>query len=295
MTESKRAIVVAEGDLHSGSKLGLMSPDTLLQEEELTKDGGVVINWYSPSLTETQKVIQKARQKGVEEVKALAGKDPIYLFELGDMTHGDGYPSELVTTRKADQGLIAYYNLLEWYKLPNLKSILFSMGTGSHVFGFGSSEIELCHRLKQEFPKKKTEIAYHWLADVLGIQFDLAHHGAGAGIRHWLRGNVTRYYLRDIMYTEFFAGRTPPDIVLRAHFHTYVKEFLSITFQGKEYESYIYVIPPLCIPGDYAIKVIKSVYDIQVGLLAFEVIDGQIRNTFKFTQSFDTRIKEKLL
>jgi hypothetical protein len=290
-----RAIVVAEGDLHSGNKLGLMSPNTKLQEIILTEDGKAHIQWYSPDLTKTQKVIWNVRQKGIKEIEKLAGNDPIILFELGDLTHGNSYASELVSHRVADQYTIAYYNLLEWYKLKNLKSVRFSIGTGSHVFGYGSSEITLTEKYKQEFPEIDTNIAYHWLIDVLGVQFDLAHHGAGSGIRHWLRGNVARYYLRDIIYTEVFAGRTPPDVVLRAHFHTYVKEILFTSVENKEYESRLYVVPPLCIPGDYAIKVIKSVYNVQVGLLAFEVVDGQIRDTFKFTQNFDTRIKEKLL
>ena len=295
MTKSKRIIVVAEGDSHGGNKLGLLSPDTKLPTEEINGIDELKISWESPQLTKTQEAIWNVRQPAIESIKEIAKDDPIVVLELGDLTQGDKYSNELVTTRVGDQQLIAYYNLLEWYKLKSLHSVIYAKGTGSHNLGFGSTEINICHMFKNMYPGVRSDIAYHWLLDIGGITFDIAHHGAGSGIRHWLRGNVARYYLRDIIYTEVFAGRTPPDVVLRAHFHTYVKEFLSTTFQGNEYDSWLYVIPPLCVPGDYAIKVIKSVYSIGVGLLAFEVVDGQIRETYKFTQNFDARVKEKIL
>lgn len=293
--KTKRAIVVVESDSHGGHKLGLLSPDTLLPEEYIEEDGNVQIDWYSPRLTKTQERLQEVRKDGIEKVIALADGDPIVVLENGDLTQGNKYPSEQVGYKQSDQEIIAYYNIRPWYELPNLHSVTFAKGTDSHTFGYGSSEINLCHRLKQEFPKIQSEIAYHWLLDIGDVTFDLAHHGPGPGLRHWLHGNTARYYLRDLMYTELHAGRIPPHIVLRGHFHTYVKEYLSMNFCGDEYESWLYVLPPLCIPGDYAIKVMKSIYNISVGLLAFEVIDGQISKAHKFTQSFDTRVKAKLL
>ena len=294
MSKSKRVIVVAESDSHGGHKLGLLSPNTLLPEEEISPDGQLQVEWTSPPLTKTQERLWEIREGAKNKVIDLAGKDDIHVLEVGDLTQGNKYPTELVTTRDGDQTLIAYYNLLEWYNVPNVKTVTYSKGTGSHTFGFSSSEINLCHMFKKEFKNIKSDIAYHWLLDINGVTFDTAHHGPSPGIRHWLKGNNARYYLKDLMYTEFFAGRTPPNVVLRAHFHSYVKELVTMTFQGKDYESWIYVLPPLCIPGDFTIQVIKSVYSVQIGLLAFEVIDGQISKSYKFTQSFDTRAKETL-
>jgi len=295
MAKSKRCIVVAESDSHGGNKLGLLNPNTVLPKEEIHEDGETISEWVQPTLTKTQERLWEIRQDGIKKVSDLANRDPIHVLELGDLTQGNKYPNELVSSRDGDQSLIAYYNMLPWYKEKNVKSVTYSKGTGGHTFGFASSEINVCHRLKKEYPKIQSEIAYHWLLDIDGVIFDTAHHGPSAGIRHWLKGNTARYYLKDLMYTEFFAGRRPPDIVLRAHYHTYLKELVTMTFQDKEYESWIYVLPPLCVPGDFAIQIIRSVYSIQAGILAWEIVDGQIRKAYKFTQSFDTRIKAKLL
>jgi len=78
------------------------------------------------------------------------------------------------------------------------------------------------------FKNKDIKMCQHGLLDIDGVTIDYAHHGPFPGSRSWLKGNIARYYLRDLMMREIMNGNSPPKLVVRAHYHTPVEEYLKI-------------------------------------------------------------------
>lgn len=230
----------------------------------------------------------------IEGVKKFAGGDEILLFFIGDATHGKRHIQHLVSNRMADQITIAVANLRPWMQLKNVTTCRLAKGTGSHVFDEGSSEILVASQLQAEFPVKNIATLYHGLADVDSVKIDFAHHGPYPGSREWLRGNVARYYLRDLMMREIMAGETPPHLVVRAHYHTLVTETLTIRADGKAYKSELLILPSYCGLDQYATRVTRSVHKITNGLMAYEVVDGDLLRECELVELLDIRTKEVL-
>ena len=280
--------MVALGDTHGGHKLALMNPAVELVDED--EDGNFIP--YSPSLTATQKYLWKCHQADLDAIKKLAAGREITLLHLGDVCHGVKYPSQLVSTRKADQIRIAVANFEPWYQLPNLRKMRLIHGTGAHGFGEGTVEILVTDQLKAKYPSKDTKTTRHGLFRIAGILIDAAHHGPSAGIRQWTSGNVARYYLRSIMTTEIVAGREPPRIVLRAHYHSFCWE--TVRMGGATYHSDIFILPAYCGLSEHGQQATRSKYIISNGLVAFEIIGGELADIHRFCRSVDLRTEEKL-
>lgn len=286
----KRALIACFSDPHAAFRLGLMNPETLLQDD----------GYYRPvHLEEPQEFLWNTHIEAKENTEALADKDPIYAFCGGDLTHGDKYPIELVSTRMVDQIDIAGGNSESpgifdpVLKMKNVKALRVNKGTGAHNFGESSADILVVDKLKTRYPKKDIRVVYHGLTTIKeagNIVIDHRHHGPGPGTRMWLKGNVARYYLRDYMLQEILNGNTPADILLRGHYHTCVEEILIMN----GYRSLLTLLPPMCFPGDFAMQVIRNLMFIEFGWVVFEVINGKIHETHKFTQKLDVRSKEKI-
>jgi hypothetical protein len=90
------------------------------------------------------------------------------------------------------------------------------------------------------------------------------------------------------------AGRVPPRLVIRAHYHTYVKETISMMVNGSEVQSTIVVCPSLCAIDDYARKVVKSPHLITLGGVFFETIDGRLTDVNVAMKTLDVRTKETI-
>jgi len=283
----KRTILATMSDSHGGHILGLANPETELQEDER--------GFYNPDLNGYQLYLwNKIYLPAIENTVKLAEKDDIYLFHIGDSTQGNKYPNEQMTTRPADQFRLAKWNFLPWLKHKNVKVVRIAKGTSSHAFGEGTSEILLEDVLSDKYPKLDIRTVYHGLAEIAGVKIDYTHHGPGQSKRKWLEGNTARYYLRDKMLKEILAGNIPPELFLRGHFHEYIREILELQHGQKWYESMLVVVPSLCGIGDFARQITKSVYQITNGIIVFEIINGKIHETFKFTETLDTRTKEVL-
>lgn len=275
-------------DSHGGHKLGLLNPATEIENEHGSYD--------YPELNEAQKYLwDDVYIPGVKETKKLAGTDEIVLIHLGDMTQGNKYPSEQLDTRMSDQIVIAYHNMLPWFKYRNVQKLRVVRGTASHSFGEGSSEILSTKILKERYKKRDIRTLYHGMCNILGLSVDYAHHGPGQSSRKWLEGNTARYYLRDAMYKEILAGRVPPKLYLRGHYHTFIQEWLRIDGENVKYDSTLMVMPSLALAGDWVRQALRSIYQITNGIVAVEIINGQIHQTHEFTQTIDIRTKEKLL
>jgi hypothetical protein len=97
------------------------------------------------------------------------------------------------------------------------------------------------------------------------------------------------------MMDEIQTGNKPPNLVLRGHYHTFIKEYLSITNAEHEYESWIVIAPSMCMLDDYGQQATRSTYRITNGVVAFEIINNRLYPPIKLAKSIDIRTKEVLL
>jgi hypothetical protein len=127
-----------------------------------------------------------------------------------------------------------------------------------------------------------------------GIKIDYKHRGPSQGNLIWTKGNTARSYLKNYMMTEFSLGNTPADLVLRGHYHEYLKEWFGITWEGIDYESTLMILPSLCMIGSFIRQSSCSVFSISPGVIAVEIINGKIIKTYRFTQEMDQRYVENI-
>ena len=269
MKKPNREIFVFESDSHAGMTYGLMYPDTQLIEE--THDGKR--EYYTPAQREIQKLLCEIRENNLKLAKSIAGKDPITYFHNGDITHGTKYPEFLVSTAMSAQLTIARRNLQEMYSVlgDKTKTVLIE-GTGAHNFGEGSAEVMLYEELKGKHPIMHHR---HMMYNSNGFRIDIAHHGAGVGIRQWTKGNAMRYYTASIMIEDLVNGTEPPDLVVRGHFHTHHTEVLQVG-ELRRKETRIINLPAMCGMNTHSRQATRSTSYVSFGLCIVEVIDGKI-------------------
>lgn len=284
MPQHNRTCILALSDSHGGFSLGLLPPDIELDKGKSQLNESQQYLWdgvYIPSLNEAIDFI---------------GRDNTVLLHMGDVTHGNKVVSEQMTTKIADQFLIAtaIFDPILKSKL-HISAVRIAAGTPLHSFGEGSSETIVAELLKARYPKIDTKASYHGLANIEGVSVDYAHTGPPPGRRAWLSGNEARLYLRSLMMGEIVQQRKPPDLVLRGHYHTFVKEFLQInSFMGKA-ESWFVSCPSLCLLGDFGNVATKSVPTVTNGMIVIEIIDGKIRSIQEFLKTLDVRDIEEIL
>ena len=105
-----------------------------------------------------------------------------------------------------------------------------------------------------------------------------------------MRGNVARFYLRDLMMREILKGRRPPDMVLRGHYHAPVYEYL----ETEGHASRLYISAPLCMMSEHSIQVTGSPEVFTSGIMAVEIIDGKFISDMRLHNTLDIRTKESL-
>lgn len=286
----KRVILAVASDKHGGHKLGLLNPETILEDED---SKGNLIQW-TPNLQSFQQYLWGLHEEHIKEVQKLAGKDEIVVIDNGDLAAGNKYPHEQVSTRISDQFDIASWNLRPWLDLKNVRTVRITKGTGAHTFGEGASEIIIQRILKGWYPKKDIRTIYHGLAKVGGITVDYTHHGPGTGSRNWLKGNEVRYYMKSLVQDEIDLGNTPPDLILRGHFHEYIEEYWVKMFMNKRHITQMNILPSYCGIDDYARQVTKSKYILQHGMVCYEIVNNKILDTYPFMNTIDIRTRETL-
>ncbi len=284
--KQNRFVVAQLGDKHAGSKLGLMHPEVKLRDSQ-----GKV---YVPEMNEAQKYLHELHEQHVNRVIEFADGDDLYVLDLGDVTQGNKHQPETFSTRIADQLQIGRANFWYWLKYKHLKAIRLVVGTPAHNFGEQTAEEIVIDMLRIDAPTLDMKVLYHGVLDIKGVLFDYAHRGPSSGRRNWLKGNEARYYLRSLMEDEIHIGNTPPHMVTRGHYHSFVEEYLSIQFKETMYKSWLYTLPSYCLLGEYAINITGSQYLITNGMIATEVIDGQISKTNIYKQTLDIRTKETI-
>jgi len=282
-----RRLVVLFSDTHAGSRLGLLNPETVLWQED---ESGQAVPW-TPTPTPIQRWLWGHYVNDIAAALDLAGGDDVILVHNGDLTWGRKYASELVSTRDADQLLIAVANLEPWGAYPNLRTVRLVHGTDSHAFGEATSDAMVCDALRVRWPERSVAEVRHALLLVDGVGIDCAHHGPGPGGRQWLTGNVARYYARSLMQDDLLVGRTPPRVIVRSHYHTYVRETVRI-HGAREVVSDVIVTPAYCGMTEYATQATRSGYLLTCGLVVLEIVDGALREIWPFVRAVDLRREE---
>lgn len=284
-----RRLVALLSDIHSGSRLGLMNPETTLWQED---ERGQEVPWR-PTPTAVQRWLWGHYVSDIAATMDLAAGDDVILVHNGDLTWGRKYPSELVSTRNADQLLIAVANLEPWGTWPNVRTIRLVHGTDSHAFGEGTSDALVCDALRVRWPERSVSEVRHALLLVDGVGIDCAHHGPTPGGRQWLTGNQARYYAKSVMNDDLILGRTPPRVIVRSHYHTYVRETVRI-HGARELVTDVIITPAYCGMTEYATQATRSGYLISCGLVVLEIVDGALREIHPFVRSVDLRREEVL-
>jgi hypothetical protein len=286
----QRTIIVVIADPHGGHRHGLLNPETVLEE---TDEIGNIIGDYHPQVTRIQQYLWEQYTDWINQIKGIAGEDPIYIVANGDLTAGNKYPQLLVSTREADQFLIAAANMHPLYAL-NPRAVRIIKGTGAHVFNQGTSEIVVSTLLGAAYPKTDTRVMDHGLFVIGGVEVDISHHGPPPGSRKWLEGNEARYYLRSAMLDEITAGHAPARLYYRAHYHQSVEETLIVKGNGNRYKSTLIITPSLAFIDNHARQTVRSPSRITHGLSVAEVIDGELLRTIPLERTIDIRSHERL-
>jgi hypothetical protein len=286
----QRSILVVLSDPHGGHRHGLLNPQTVLEE---TDEEGNLIKDYHPQMTRIQEYLWEQYTKWVAEIKSIAGTDPLYIAMNGDITCGDKYQQLRVSDRMADQFIIAAANFAPLYDLKP-RAVRIIKGTGAHVFNEGTSEIVVTSLLKAAYPGVDTAVKDHGLFNIAGVDVDISHHGPPPGSRKWLEGNEARYYLRSAMLDEITAGKTPPRLYYRAHYHQSVEEFLIVKGNGHRYKSSLIITPSLAFIDNHARQTVRSPSRITHGMSVAELIDGELLRTIPLERTIDIRTHEEL-
>jgi hypothetical protein len=287
----RRVVIGVVSDTHGGHKLGLLNPETTLQQED---ESGNLVPWV-PKLTDVQEYLWSLYMDHIAEVSAFAGGDKLVLIHNGDATQGTKYQDHLVSTRVADQIVIGVQNLRPWFELADVNWARLTKGTSSHVLGEGSSEILITESLRSLYPNADIGVLYHGLLDVDGVEADYAHHGPYPGSRNWLRGNVARYDVRSYMLDELSSGRTPARLLLRGHYHQWIPpESLSLEFMGEVYTTTLVMTPSYCGMGAHGHQATRSAFAQTFGMVAIEIVDGKLGEIRVFKETVDLRTKERL-
>ena len=275
-------------DTHGGSDLGMLSPGTQIDME--LPDGRV--EKRTLELNPVQLYLNKIFEWLLGVAIQFAQGDEILFIHDGDLTQGNRHGS-LISPSETIQEIIALKTLSRVLEaLPTCRTVRILKGTGAHVFGSGDSEAMVGKLLGQQYPDRDVRVIYHNLITFNGVPCDISHHGPPPGRRTWLEGNEARYYLRSLMLAELVDGRVPARLMVRAHYHTYVKETISMQVNSSEVQSTIVVCPSLCMVDDYARKVVKSPYKISLGGIFFETIDGRLTDVQVAIKTTDVRTKE---
>lgn len=248
---------------------------------------------FTPNLTAVQEFVWESYLEDLDNVKRLADGAPIVVLCNGDLTHGKAYPDHLVDTSVTGQLEIAFQALQPLMALPNLRTVRFASGTGSHIFRGQTSALQTTNRLRLQRPAIDIETVFHGLGSIDGYTIDYSHHGPSAGIRLWTRGNQLRYYLKDIMMEDIANGREPPKMVTRGHYHNYWPESVWVLGE-KDWKSDIILLPSYCGMSEYGRQATRSRSSFSVGLVAFEIVDGKLAGIHPFRRTPDLRTREEL-
>lgn len=272
-----RKIIAVFNDTQCGSSLGLAAPHTTLNR--YTKEGDMYE--VSIELNPAQQYLYDVYTWGRQEVMKLAGKSDVHLFVNGDMTQGDRFREELSHALLDDQVRMATDVILQW-KSSNLKSVRLTKSTRVHAFNDGQADAMVTRNVKDNIPN--TRLVSHGRAKVGGVLVDYAHHGPPAGVRSWLKGNLLRYNTKSMIDTCIKDNEPVPDVVLRAHKHERVEEWVTDWRRDERVRVLACTVPSFQMMTSHAQKATNSEPKVVNGMLAIEVEAGRVRDVHWFAK-----------
>ncbi|KPK91519.1 MAG: hypothetical protein AMJ88_13510 [Anaerolineae bacterium SM23_ 63] len=287
---TRRVITLFFGDTHGGHKLGLLNP--LVTLFDLDERGNRVP--YHPELTSVQRYLWSCFQEDLGEVEEIADGDEIIVIHVGDLGHGTKYTEQLVSTRPADQVLIAVGNMEPTLNLPNVKRMRIIHGTQAHTFGESTIPIITAGFLDAKYSNVDVSSLAHGLFEVDGLEIDCAHHGPSPGIRTWTTGNRLRLYVRSVMQDSLENGEDPPGVFIRSHYHTGIHETVRRETNRGHFKTEAFILPSYCGLSEYAQQATRSKYLISNGMLALVIEGGELVEYYKLWRSVDLRTRESL-
>lgn len=300
-----RKIIALLADSHAGHLLGLCNPDWRLQDQDAR--GRLVER--APRFTAFQEWLWQKHLDNLKQLQRLAAGDPIVAFHVGDLTHGAKYPHQLSSTRQSDQIELACANLAPILALTNVVALRIVEGTAAHNLGEGTSEILAARLLKERHVGLDVAVLAHSAVRINGVACDIAHHGPSAGSRIDLRGNALRRYVQGRMLEALANHQEPPRLLVRAHFHQYVREVVRFcpdaddeepdepdddVLDAGEYVTDALILPALCGLSEHGRQATRSLPRITVGMVAVETVDGQMSAAWPFLHTADLRTVEEL-
>jgi len=277
-----RTVIVGLADLHCGHSLGLLSPDTELKNE-------TGIGYYKPQSTDMQKYLWGIFLEDVESIREMAGKSPVVLVLLGDWMQGEKHPEQLMTQRLSDQIKIAAEVINPiMRRVGKVERIRAVMSTPAHD-PLGALTLAATELLRKEH-KIDTEATIRTVAKIGKFSLDFSHKGPHPGGRAWLDGNIVRYKLTDMMLKDLLHGKEPPRVYWRAHRHEYRHERKEL-YGIPDRVSDLFILPPYCGMGYWAAQNLDPEY-LTNGMVALEVIDGELAGHKTFKRTIDVRLEE---
>jgi hypothetical protein len=171
------------------------------------------------------------------------------------------------------------------------KYMRFALGTPAH--SHNSAEIDVAGRLSDIFPNKDIKAVWHGRMQIQeNFWLEIFHKGPSAGTVR-TKGNAARNHLKDRMAMDLDIGKCPADLYVCGHYHDYVESEYEL-FRLKWYKSTLVILPPMCSLGNWGRDAMKSLPYVRMGVVIWEIINGQIREKVVIDQVLDLRKEEKL-
>jgi len=274
-------------DMHSGHKLGLLSPETVLVRE--TDEGET--EYWTPELGATQKWLWECYEWCLGEAAALAGNDEIVVVHCGDVTQGDRHEGTMKDVTKDDQREIARCNLSRIARMAQVLAMRLMTGTAVHVPDCAEARVAAALNGRDGV---EVRACHHERLTVDRVVFDIAHHGPPPGVRDWLKGNTALYYLKSAIYADRRIGKEPARVYIRGHFHEHVPAPYEDLWHGRHMRYDLTVVPSFCGFTEHARKITRSSPQLTVGMVAYEIVNGRLADIVPFTRSVDLRMEEEL-
>lgn len=197
---SRPQLLVVVSDLHCGSTVGLMPPDS---ENMAGNTLGFGSNHH-------QRWLWECWQDAQAQVAKLAGDDPLALLINGDATEGIHHRSpEVVASLIENHCQMAANALRPW--ADRAVATFVTKGTECHTHDI---ETYLASLIGAQEGKAREK----WLIDLHGCLIDATHH-IGATSRAYLEASAMSIVLGNARLNSIRAGHPCAQVYLRAHRH----------------------------------------------------------------------------
>jgi len=262
-------IVPIFGDLHAGSTVAMMPPDSWIDQDGIEYRRNKV-----------QALMWSHWLRSWEQVSATAGKykNPRFVvIANGDMVEGNHHDSrQLVTRSLTGQVYIAESIIKEALSIIGFdhgrdKGYVLE-GTEAHAGKAHEQEDELARRLEFEPRMKGRYVHGHLKLTIDGVNVDIAHHGGSVGGRAWTREGGLLGVAKNIYWQAVENGEKIPDYVIRSHLH----RFTQAQYIGKKKTVNSMVLPAWQYKTHFANRVVVD-SDASIGMVWLEIANGNCK------------------